>query len=150
MPRSTYFYLKSKKFIKVERAAFVTFVTAGYPEPALTPSILLAMQQGGSDVIELGVPFTDPLADGPTIQYASEIALKQGVDIDMCLNMVRDARKLGVTVPIVFMGYYNPILSYGAEKLMKQCVDCGVNGFIVVDLPPEESIQFRTLCRQYG
>ncbi|KAL2117345.1 hypothetical protein VTJ04DRAFT_9513 [Mycothermus thermophilus] len=133
-----------------KRAALVTYVTAGFPTVDLTPNVLLAMQKGGADIIELGVPFTDPIADGPTIQTANTIALKNGVTIQSTLQMVRDARKLGVTAPILLMGYYNPLLSYGEERLIKDCNDAGVNGFIVVDLPPEEAISFRKFCTRGG
>ncbi|RCI00694.1 tryptophan synthetase [Rhizopus stolonifer] len=132
------------------RPAFVTFLTAGYPSPEETVNNLIALEKGGADVIELGIPFTDPLADGPTIQYASTAALKHGVDIPMCLQMVRDARSRGLKVPVVFMGYYNPILAYGEEKMVQDCKEAGVNGYILVDLPPEESQEFRSICHKYG
>ncbi|KAK4163049.1 tryptophan synthase beta subunit-like PLP-dependent enzyme [Cladorrhinum sp. PSN259] len=132
------------------RAALVTYVTAGYPNPQATPDILLSMQQGGADVIELGVPFTDPIADGPTIQTANTIALTHGVTTASVLGMVRDARAKGVHVPILLMGYYNPLLSYGEERLLQDCKTSGVNGFIIVDLPPEEAVSFRTLCTRGG
>ncbi|CAO3643315.1 unnamed protein product [Cunninghamella echinulata] len=132
------------------RPAFVTFITAGYPTPNHTVDILLSLQKGGADVIELGIPFTNPLADGPVIQYANTESLKHGTDITMCLQMVRDARKKGLTVPIVFMGYYNPVLAYGEERLVRDCKEAGVHGYILVDLPPEESHSFRSKCIQYG
>lgn len=128
------------------RSALVTYVTAGYPNPADTPAVMLGMQKGGADVIELGVPFTDPIADGPTIQTANTIALEHGVTVASVLQMVRDARKLGCTVPVLLMGYYNPLLSYGEEALLKDCKEAGVNGFIVCDLPPEEAVSFRKFC----
>ncbi|KAI9206347.1 tryptophan synthase beta subunit-like PLP-dependent enzyme [Polychytrium aggregatum] len=132
------------------RPAFVTYVTAGYPDPSTTVDTLLALQRGGADVIELGVPFSDPMADGPTIQEASFVALEHNVDIPMCLSFVREARQKGLTVPVVFMGYYNPFLNYGDVRLMKECQEVGVDGFIIVDLPPEESLRFRNLCCDYG
>ncbi|KAH6848411.1 tryptophan synthase beta subunit-like PLP-dependent enzyme [Chaetomium sp. MPI-CAGE-AT-0009] len=132
------------------RTALVTYVTAGFPTAESTPNVLLSMEKGGADVIELGVPFTDPIADGPTIQTANTVALKNGVTIESTLQMVRDARKLGVRAPILLMGYYNPLLSYGEERLMKDCNEAGVNGFIVVDLPPEEAITFRKWCTLGG
>ncbi|KAI9492084.1 tryptophan synthase beta subunit-like PLP-dependent enzyme [Zychaea mexicana] len=132
------------------RPAFVTFVTAGYPDPATSVEVLLSLQRGGSDLIELGVPFTDPLADGPTIQYANTESLKHKTDVTMCLQMVRDARARGLTVPVVFMGYYNPVLAYGEENLVRDCKEAGVNGYIMVDLPPEESHTFRNVCLKYG
>ncbi|KAK4149668.1 tryptophan synthase beta subunit-like PLP-dependent enzyme [Chaetomidium leptoderma] len=132
------------------RAALVTYVTAGYPKPEDTPNVLMAMEKGGADIIELGIPFTDPIADGPTIQTANTIALQNGVTITSTLQMIRDARKLGLRTPILLMGYYNPLLSYGEERLMKDCNEAGVNGFIIVDLPPEEAVSFRKFCSRAG
>ncbi|KAM7205846.1 Tryptophan synthase beta subunit-like PLP-dependent enzyme [Rhypophila sp. PSN 637] len=132
------------------RAALVTYVTAGFPTPEHTPDVLLAMEKGGADVIELGVPFTDPIADGPTIQTSNTVALQNGVTIESTLQMVRDSRKRGLKAPILLMGYYNPLLRYGEERLLKDCQDAGVNGFIIVDLPPEEAVSFRKLCTRGG
>ncbi|KAI8141123.1 tryptophan synthase beta subunit-like PLP-dependent enzyme [Fennellomyces sp. T-0311] len=132
------------------RPAFVTFVTGGYPDPSQSVDIMLALQRGGSDVIEVGIPFTDPLADGPTIQFANTAALEHHTGIKECLQMVRDARARGLTIPVVFMGYYNPVLAYGEENIARDCRDAGVNGYILVDLPPEESHHFRGVCLKYG
>ncbi|KAL7624779.1 anthranilate synthase / indole-3-glycerol phosphate synthase [Parahypoxylon ruwenzoriense] len=128
------------------RAALVTYVTAGYPNPEDTPDILVGMQKGGADVIELGVPFTDPIADGPTIQTSNTVALTNGVNIQSTLEMVRESRSRGLTAPVLLMGYYNPLLSYGENALLRDCKAAGVNGFIVCDLPPEEAVSFRKLC----
>ncbi|ORY77663.1 tryptophan synthase beta subunit-like PLP-dependent enzyme [Protomyces lactucae-debilis] len=133
-----------------KRKALITFTTAGYPTPELTPEIMLSMQKGGSDIIELGLPFTDALADGPTIVRANTVALRQGVTLHTYLDMVREARKIGVTVPIILMGYYNPVLMYGEELLIQKCKEVGVNGFILVDLPPSEAVAFRGLCTSHG
>ncbi|KAK0740044.1 tryptophan synthase beta subunit-like PLP-dependent enzyme [Schizothecium vesticola] len=132
------------------RSALVTYVTAGFPKPEDTPEVLLAMERGGADIIELGVPFTDPIADGPTIQTSNTVALLNGVTIKSTLQMVRDARARGLKAPILLMGYYNPLLSYGEERLLTDCKEAGVNGFIVVDLPPEEAVSFRRLCSSGG
>ncbi|EHA50695.1 anthranilate synthase / indole-3-glycerol phosphate synthase [Pyricularia oryzae] len=132
------------------RPALVTYVTAGYPKAEDTPGIMLAMEQGGADVIELGVPFTDPIADGPTIQTANTIALKNRVTLSSTLQMVRDARKQGLKAPVMMMGYYNPLRAYGEAKLLQDCKEAGVNGFILVDLPPEEAVSFRKLCTVAG
>jgi tryptophan synthase len=132
------------------RAALVTYVTAGYPRAEDTPDILLAMEKGGADVIELGAPFTDPIADGPTIQTANTVALQNGVTIESTLGMVKAARSRGLKAPVMLMGYYNPLLSYGEDRLLQDCHSSGVNGFIVVDLPPEEAISFRKLCTRGG
>lgn len=102
------------------------------------------------DLIELGLPFTDPIADGPTIQKANTKALKNGVTVTSTLKIVREARSKGLQAPVLFMGYYNPLLSYGEEKILKDAKEAGVNGFIVVDLPPEEAIRFRNFCTSGG
>lgn len=128
----------------------MTYVTAGFPLAESTPDILLAMERGGADVIELGVPFTDPIADGPTIQTSNTVALSNGVTIESTLKMVQDARQRGLRAPILLMGYYNPLRAYGEEALLRDCKEAGVNGFIVVDLPPEEAVSFRKLCSKGG
>jgi len=102
------------------------------------------------DVIELGVPFTDPIADGPTIQTSNTVALKNGVTMQSTLQMVRDARQRGLKAPILLMGYYNPFRAYGESRLLDDCKEAGVNGFIVVDLPPEEAVSFRGFCSRGG
>ncbi|KAL1939134.1 hypothetical protein VTO73DRAFT_10175 [Trametes versicolor] len=127
--------------------ALVTFVTAGYPRVEDTVPVMLAMQEGGAEVIELGVPFSDPIADGPTIQETNVVALKNDVDYVQCLGMVREARNKGLTTPVLLMGYYNPLLAYGEEKAIQDAAEAGANGFIVVDLPPEEAVAFRDKCR---
>lgn len=101
-------------------------------------------------MIELGLPFTDPIADGPTIQKSNTVALQNGVTVTSTLEMVRKARKNGLTIPVLFMGYYNPLLSYGEERMLKDGKEAGVNGFIMVDLPPEEAVRFRNHCRKAG
>ncbi|PWN93722.1 tryptophan synthase [Acaromyces ingoldii] len=131
-------------------AVFVTFLTAGYPTIADTVPLLLGLEQGGADIIELGVPFSDPQADGPAIQKSNEVALEQGVDFKMCLDYVRQARSQGLKVPVLFMGYYNPILAHGETKTVSDAREAGANGFIVVDLPPEEAVDFRDECTSKG
>ncbi|KAF3905704.1 hypothetical protein AA313_de0200748 [Arthrobotrys entomopaga] len=133
------------------RNALVTYVTAGYPTVEGTVPILQAMQAGGADIIELGLPFTDPIGDGPTIQGSNTVALQNNVNVTTVLEMTKNARASGVTIPIVLMGYYNPMLIYGEERLMKDCREAGINGFIVVDLPPEtEALKFRDHCNKEG
>lgn len=132
------------------RRALVNFVTAGYPTVEDTVDILLGMQDGGVDIIELGIPFSDPMAEGPTIQEASTIALDNGITVAKCLDLVKQARAAGVNVPIIFMGYYNPLLKYGEEKLIAESAAAGASGFIIVDLPPEEAVKFRSVCTKYG
>ncbi|KAJ2658229.1 hypothetical protein IW148_004785 [Coemansia sp. RSA 1199] len=138
------------KAAQEERPAFVAYVVAGYPTPDLTVDVLLELEKGGVDLIELGVPFTDPLADGPTIQAAHMVALENGIDIDECVRLVKEARERGLTIPVLFMGYYNPIMQYGEELLVQQCAQAGIDGYIVVDLPPEEAVTFRELCAAAG
>ncbi|KAE8364649.1 tryptophan synthase beta subunit-like PLP-dependent enzyme [Aspergillus caelatus] len=132
------------------RPTFVTFVTAGFPTVEEAVDIILGMEAGGADIIELGVPFTDPFADGPTIQTANTQALANNVTIESTLGMVKEARQRGLRAPVLLMGYYNPLLSYGEEQLMNGCRATGVNGFIVVDLPPHEAMKFRNLCAKGG
>ena len=128
-------------------AALVAFITAGYPNRGDTVPLLLALEAGGADIIELGVPFTDPQADGTTIQRASEVALRNKVRLPDCLEYIKSARAQGLTVPVVLMGYFNPFLNYGSERLMDDMVAAGGDGFIVVDLPPEEGALFIKHCQ---
>jgi len=132
------------------RPALVSYTTAGFPSIEKTSDILLGLEAGGADIIELGMPFSDPIADGPTIQKANNIALDNGTSISSCLKIVKDARSRGLKAPILFMGYYNPILSYGEDRLLEDCKEAGVNGFILVDLPPEEAVKFRNNCTNHG
>lgn len=120
------------------RAGLVTFVTAGDPDHDTSLAILKALPKAGSDVIEIGVPFTDPMADGPAIQAAGVRALRNGQTLKKTLAMVREFRKTDADTPIVLMGYYNPIYVYGVERFVPDAIAAGVDGLIVVDLPPEE------------
>jgi tryptophan synthase alpha chain len=120
------------------RAALVTFLTAGDPDTATSLEILRALPQAGADVIELGMPFTDPMADGPAIQASSLRALKAGQNMQKTLAMVAEFRKADALTPIVLMGYYNPIYIYGVARFLVDAKAAGVDGLIVVDLPPEE------------
>jgi len=120
------------------RAGLVTFVTAGDPDHATSLAILKALPKAGSDLIEIGVPFTDPMADGPAIQAAGLRALRGGQTLKKTLAMVREFRKTDADTPIVLMGYYNPIYVYDVEKFLADAKTAGVDGLIVVDLPPEE------------
>ena len=120
------------------RAALVTFVTAGDPDPDTSLAILSALPAAGADVVELGMPFTDPMADGPAIQMSSQRALKAGQTLEKTLAMVRAFRKGDDRTPIVLMGYYNPIYVYGVDRFLADAKSAGVDGLIIVDLPPEE------------
>jgi tryptophan synthase alpha chain len=132
------------------RTGFVAFLTVGYPDVEATLRIVPALIEGGADVIELGVPFSDPLADGPKVQKASFHALEQGVTVKTCLEVVRKLREGGVEAPIVPMGYYNPLLAYGLARFTKDAAEAGVDGLIVVDLPPEESDEMLAACEAAG
>lgn len=120
------------------RSAFVTFVMAGDPDPATSLEIIKALPKSGADVIELGMPFTDPMADGPSIQAAGLRALKVGMTLKKTLDLVRDFRKDDNATPIVLMGYYNPIYIYGVDRFLVDAKAAGIDGLIIVDLPPEE------------
>lgn len=126
---------------KQGRSAFVTFVMAGDPDPATSLDILRALPKAGADVIEIGMPFTDPMADGPSIQAAGLRALKGGMTLRKTLEMVRGFRKNDDATPLVLMGYYNPIYIYGVDKFLADAKGAGVDGLIIVDLPPEEDTE---------
>ncbi|MBU6235935.1 MAG: tryptophan synthase subunit alpha [Alphaproteobacteria bacterium] len=120
------------------RAALVTFITAGDPDVKKSLEVLKSLPAAGADIIELGMPFTDPMADGPTIQASSLRALASGASMQTTLQMVRDFRTSNTTTPIVLMGYANPCFQYGFEKFAKDAAAAGADGLIIVDLPPEE------------
>lgn len=124
-------------FAKLKRPALVTFITAGDPDIKTSQDVLNALPDAGADIIELGMPFTDPMADGPTIQASALRALASGASMGATLQMVRDFRTAHET-PIVLMGYANPVYQYGYEKFIADCATAGVDGLIIVDLPPEE------------
>ncbi len=120
------------------KKAFVAYIMAGDPDVATSLAVMKGMPAAGVDIIELGLPFTDPMADGPTIQYAGQRALDGGQTLDKTLGMVAEFRKSDSTTPIVLMGYYNPIYSRGVPLFLEQAKAAGIDGLIVVDLPPEE------------
>ncbi|HET7678844.1 MAG TPA: tryptophan synthase subunit alpha [Xanthobacteraceae bacterium] len=126
---------------KEGRAALVTFTMAGDPDPETSLAILKALPKAGADVLEIGMPFTDPMADGPAIQAAGLRALKSGQTLKKTLAMVRDFRKGDGDTPVVLMGYYNPIYVYGVDRFLADAISAGVDGLIVVDLPPEEDVE---------
>jgi tryptophan synthase alpha chain len=121
------------------RAALVTFVTAGDPDLATSAGILAALPGAGADIIEIGMPFTDPMADGPAIQAGNLRSLAQGVRLRDVLGMVRAFRAVDADTPLILMGYYNPILAFGPARFAQEAADAGLDGTIVVDLPPEEA-----------
>ena len=126
---------------KQGRSAFVTFLMAGDPDPKTSLDILKALPKAGADIIEIGMPFTDPMADGPSIQAAGLRALKAGMTLKKTLEMVRGFRKDDNATPLVLMGYYNPIYIYGVDKFLADAKSAGVDGLIIVDLPPEEDTE---------
>jgi tryptophan synthase alpha chain len=133
---------------KAKRKALIPYITAGDPHPALTVPLLRALVEGGADILELGVPFSDPMADGPVIQRAGERALKHGVGLSDVLKMVREFRKSDEATPVVLMGYANPVEAMGVEKFIAAAGTAGVDGVIVVDYPPEECEQFAALAKK--
>jgi tryptophan synthase alpha chain len=132
------------------RPALIPFVPGGWPEPDATLEIVRAAVQGGADAIEIGVPFSDPLADGVTNQLAYGEALSQGVNVETILEIVRSIRAEGVEVPLLLMGYSNPFFAYGADRFVERAVAGGVDGLIIVDLPPEEAGALAARARGAG
>jgi tryptophan synthase alpha chain len=133
------------------RAVLVPYMTAGFPDLETSEAVILSLVAGGADLIEIGVPFSDPLADGATVQRASQVALANGVRLADCLDLVQRLRTVhGVTIPLLFMGYYNPILQYGVERFAQDAAAVGLDGVIVPDLPAEESDELLAACRANG
>lgn len=129
--------------------ALVTFITAGDPDLATTEEAVLALERAGADLIELGVPFSDPMADGPTIQLSSERALAAGTTLPAILDLVKRLRTR-TQIPIVLMGYFNPVFAYGAERFAADAAAAGVDALLVVDLPPEESAELKNATDSQG
>ena len=132
------------------RGALMPYLMVGYPELRSLEEYALALQDAGADLFDIGVPFSDPLADGATIQRASEIALQNGVNVAYAIQSVAALRTQGVHVPLVMMGYYNPFLQYGLEAFARDAAAAGASGVIVPDLPPEEAGPFQTVLRSHG
>ena len=132
------------------RTGIAAFLTVGYPDRGSTMPLLRAMVEGGLDFIELGVPFSDPLADGATIQKASHKALENDITLRDCLDVCSEARDQFPLIPILFMGYYNPVLSYGIERFAADAERAGLDGLIVADLPPEEARPLQKECSPRG
>jgi len=135
---------------KEGRSALVTFTTAGDPTYTTALNILKGLPAAGADIIELGMPFSDPMADGPAIQAASIRALKAGMTVRKTLQMVRDFRMEDDTTPLILMGYYNPIYIYGVDAFLTDALKAGVDGLIIVDLPPEEDNELALPCKDVG
>jgi tryptophan synthase alpha chain len=132
------------------RAALMPYFTIGYPDYATSLDVVEACVGAGADLMELGMPFSDPLADGPTIQHSTQVALENGITVARCLEAVKELRSRGIAIPLILMGYINPILTYGLEEFVTESAGAGANGFIIPDLPPEEAGELRLLCQQHG
>ena len=139
---------KIKAARKAKQKLFCVFLTLGYPSIAATERLILSSEKAGVDIIELGFPFSDPLADGPTIQYSSERAIKKNIAIKDAFALVRRLRQRGSKVPIVFFGYFNPVFSYGGKDFARDARGAGIDGLIIPDLPPEEETEFHKACRK--
>ncbi|MGH8004168.1 MAG: tryptophan synthase subunit alpha [Limisphaerales bacterium] len=142
MNRITVFWKKGKK-------ALVPFVTAGFPKRNFTPEIVWALSESGADMVELGIPFSDPLADGPTIQASSQAALRNGVGIGGIFRMTEKIR-VKSDIPLLLMGYYNPLFAYGLDRFTQDASNSGVDGLSIPDLPPEEGGELSKNCRRWN
>lgn len=132
------------------RAMLMPYFTLGYPDAERSVDIIRAVAQSGADLLELGMPFSDPLADGLTIQRSTQQALAQGMTVQRCLELTADLRKQGVELPLLLMGYLNPILSYGEQRFALDAAASGADGLIIPDLPPEEAGVLEGACRDAG
>ena len=132
---------------KNNKKVFIPFITAGYPKLESTVELISALENGGADLIEIGIPFSDPMADGPTIQRASGRALKKKTNLTSILRLVREIRKKS-EIPIALMSYFNPIFNYGAKKFVKTAKAAGVDGVIIPDLPPEEATELLKVAKK--
>jgi tryptophan synthase alpha chain len=135
---------------KQGRPAFMPYAVLGYPDRAAGLAAIQTLAEAGADLIELGIPFSDPLADGPTIQAATQQALANGTTVRDCLAMVSELRQQGVDTPALLMGYVNPILAYGLTDFVADAAQAGVDGLIVPDLPPEEAAELASACAEQG
>jgi len=139
-----------ERLARAKRKALIPYVTAGDPEPRVTVPLLHALADAGADIIELGVPFSDPMADGPVIQRSGERALKNRVGLEQVLGFVAEFRKSDTRTPVVLMGYANPIEAMGTTRFVETAAEAGVDGVLVVDYPPEESAELAALLRAHG
>ncbi len=132
------------------RPLVIPFITAGYPNATSTVTLVRALGESGADMIEIGMPFSDPLADGPTIQRASETALRNGMTVAGVLDAVRELRGGGLEKPLILMGYCNPLYAYGLERFVRDAAVAGVDGLIIADVPPEEADELLHRCADEG
>jgi tryptophan synthase alpha chain len=131
-------------------AALMPYFPLGFPDAPISLDVITAMSAAGADAFEIGLSFSDPLADGPVIQHATQVALEQGITVKRSLEMIAELRARGVRQPLLVMGYINPIMAYGLERFVEDAAAAGADGFIVPDLPPEEADEFDRLCRERG
>jgi tryptophan synthase alpha chain len=139
-----------ERLARERRKALIPYITAGDPEPRITVPLMHALAKAGADVIELGVPFSDPMADGPVIQRSGERALKHHVGLDQVVSLVAEFRKTDAATPVVLMGYANPIEAMGLKTFVEAAQQAGVDGVLVVDYPPEESRDLAAMLRAHG
>jgi tryptophan synthase alpha chain len=132
------------------RAALMPYFPLGFPDAQTSLDVITALSEAGADAFEIGLSFSDPLADGPVIQHATQVALAHGITVRRALAMIAELRSRGVRQPFLVMGYYNPILAYGLEQFVQAAAVAGADGFIVPDLPPEEAGDLDQLCRERG
>lgn len=125
---------------------FMPYFPLGYPDLETSVNVIEALAKNGADLIEVGLSFSDPLADGPVIQQATQAALEKGITVKKSLEAVKELRSRGVTIPLILMGYYNPMLAYGLEKFIRGAKDAGADGFIIPDLPLEEAEEFTSVA----
>ena len=126
---------------------FMPYFPLGYPDLHTSIDVIEAMAKNGADLMEVGLSFSDPLADGPVIQHATQIALENGITVRKSLEAVKKLRARGVDIPLILMGYYNPMLAYGLEKFVRDAIEAGADGFIIPDLPPEEAGEFEMVAK---
>jgi len=139
----------SSVFAQAKHTALIPYITVGYPTVETTLKVVPLFASIGCDVIELGIPFSDPLADGATIQRASYEALRQGITTKVCFEVAQELRRR-VNIPLVFMTYYNPVLKFGLERFCSKCAEVGIDGLIIPDLPPEEGEELEKSTRKHG
>ena len=133
-----------------EKTALMPYFTIGYPDYETSLDVITACVDAGADLMELGMPFSDPLADGPTIQHSTQVALENGITVKDCLKAVAELRENGVKIPLILMGYINPVLAYGMEKFVTDAAQAGASGFIIPDMPPSEAKEMTEFCEKSG
>jgi len=150
MSRSNRLSARMEQLKKARQKAFCAFLTAGFPDLKTTAKLVTEFEKAGADVLELGYPFSDPLADGPTIQHSSQEALERGISVPAVLKMMTRLRAGGLSIPVVFFTYFNPVLAYGPARFARDARRAGFDAVLVPDLPPEEEPGFQTALRREG